>query len=370
MLVISIVPRLYPAIDGVGDYALSLARQLRKDFGIETHFICGDPSWTGTTSIEGFSISRVTHRSTDNLLSLLLDRDKISTSVLLHYVGHGYVRRGGCPFWLVEGLEHWQKSVANTYLVTMFHELYASGGPIWRSDFWFSSLQKALASRVAQMSDRCLTNTQSSAKTLYKLSRGKHEGIPILPVFSSMGEPKTLLPLSQRLRRLVVFGQKGSRLRVYQESLAGINRVCQILEIEEIWDIGQPIALDLVSVERVPILEIGQRSALEISEIMSNSLVGFFNYYDIDRLAKSTIFAAYCAHGLVPVSDRFYPFSVDGIKAGKHYWIPDWQHKMPNSLKELQAIADNAYNWYQTHKLSIQAKTFAASIVTEFSHQN
>ncbi len=40
--VIAIVPRLPPAIDGVGDYALNLARQLRKDFNIHTHFIVGN----------------------------------------------------------------------------------------------------------------------------------------------------------------------------------------------------------------------------------------------------------------------------------------------------------------------------------------
>jgi hypothetical protein len=36
-----IIPRLPPAIDGVGDYALSLARQLRHDYDIDTHFIIG-----------------------------------------------------------------------------------------------------------------------------------------------------------------------------------------------------------------------------------------------------------------------------------------------------------------------------------------
>ncbi len=43
--VYSIVPRLPPAIDDVGDYALNLARQLRKDFNVPTHFIVGNPTW-------------------------------------------------------------------------------------------------------------------------------------------------------------------------------------------------------------------------------------------------------------------------------------------------------------------------------------
>ncbi|MHC5830485.1 MAG: glycosyltransferase family 1 protein, partial [Nostoc sp.] len=55
----SIVPRLPPAIDGVGDYALNLARQLRKDFNIQTHFIVGNPTWTGAAEIEGFPVSQI-----------------------------------------------------------------------------------------------------------------------------------------------------------------------------------------------------------------------------------------------------------------------------------------------------------------------
>jgi len=56
MLAISIVP-LPPEIDG-GDYALSLARQLRLDFGIEMHFIVCDPTWAGATEIEDFRLTK------------------------------------------------------------------------------------------------------------------------------------------------------------------------------------------------------------------------------------------------------------------------------------------------------------------------
>jgi len=47
MNIIQIVPRLPPVIDGVGDYALNLARQLPKDFNIQTHFIVGSSTWKG-----------------------------------------------------------------------------------------------------------------------------------------------------------------------------------------------------------------------------------------------------------------------------------------------------------------------------------
>jgi hypothetical protein len=52
---------------------------------------------------------------------------------------------------------------------------------------------------------------------------------------------------------------------------------------------------------------------------------------------------------------------VDGLEAGMHYWIADSHEKML-SLTDGQKIADNAYAWYQTHKLSEHVKTFAGEI--------
>ncbi|OUL30807.1 hypothetical protein BV375_13435 [Nostoc sp. 106C] len=83
--VISIVPRLPPAINGVGDYALNLACELRTNFNIQTHFIVDNPTWVGAAKIEGFPISEISNRSFDVLLTLL-SGDRTS-SILLHYVG-------------------------------------------------------------------------------------------------------------------------------------------------------------------------------------------------------------------------------------------------------------------------------------------
>lgn len=360
MLTVTIVPRLPPIIDGVGDYALHIARQLRKDFGIETHFIVGDPTWAGAKVIEGFPVSQVTVRSAANLSRLLLKYSH-SAIVLLHYVGHGYAKRG-CPFWLVESLEHWRNNVVNARLVSMFHELYAVG-PRWTSDFWLSPLQQNLAARLAWLSDRCLTSVQEYAEILYKLSRGKQTLTTTLPVFSNIGEPEKVPPLSKRQRRLVVFGQCGSKLRVYRESLAELCQACQLLEIEEIWDIGPSIGLNLASVGGVPIVNIGERLASEVSDILLNSMAGFFNY-GVNRLAKSGIFAAYCSHGLLPINYQGSPLPVDGIEAGKHYWIPDHQRTVLSSPSELQIIADNAYAWYLTHSLPVHTKSFATCLKT------
>ena len=355
MLVTSIITRLPPAVDGVGDYALNLALRLRKDFDLETHFVVGDPTWTGATEIEGFLIHPVSGCSANALLSLLPSNRQQPTTVLLHYVNYGYAKRG-CPVWLVDGLQRWRSASVNRSVVTMFHETYASG-PLWASSFWLSPLQRNLAARVASLSDRCLTSRQGYGKLLYELSLGKQTQIPTLPVFSNLGEPGWVPPLVERERRVVVFGSSSNRLRVYRESFAKLELTCQLLGIKEIWDIGPSTSLTLSTVNGVPVVQLGQRSAAEISGFLLNSLAGFFDY-NPDFLAKSGIFAAYCAHGLLPVSARCSALPVDSIEAGKHYWMPDGQRKGLKNLVKLQAIADNAYAWYQTHNLSVHARIF------------
>jgi hypothetical protein len=352
MRVTTIITSLPPAIDGVGDYALHLARRLRQNFDIETDFIVGDPKWAGARQIEGFAIAQVSACSANALLSVLPSES--ATPVLLHYVGYGYAKRG-CPIWLVDGLQRWQGANIERSLVTMFHEVYAYGRPPWTSSFWLSPLQRNLAARLAKLSDRTLTSRQGYAKLLYELSLGKQTQIPALPVFSTIGEPEQVLPLAQRKPRVVVFGSPSNRLRVYRESFAQLSQICQCLGIEEIWDVGPSVSLGLSSVNGVPIVELGQQSATEISNILLNSLAGFFDYHP-DYLGKSTIFAAYCAHGLLPISPRYSTLPLDGLEGGKHYWMPD----DPKPRHELQAIATNAHAWYQSHNLPIHAKTFAS----------
>ena len=354
--VICLLPRLPPVIDGVGDYALNLARQLREDFNIETRFVVGDPDWVGKTDIEGFTISQVVDHSAKALLSLLPSGYQSSTPVLLHYVGYGYAKRG-CPVWLVKGLEHWKSRTIDARLVTMFHEVYASGPP-WTSSFWLSPLQRDLAAHLARLSDRCLTSKQLYAELLYKLNPKNCSQIPVLPVFSTVGEPTQVLSLAERSPQLVVFGGRASRIRVYQDSATTLVKVCQSLGIKKILDIGPPTGLNLSLMKEVTILEKGALPVSEISHILSHSLVGFLAYAP-DFLAKSTIFAAYCAHGVLPINSDESGRSADGIEAGKYYWTPDTTNIPLRDLTAMQAIADNAYSWYQTHTLKAQAKVFA-----------
>jgi hypothetical protein len=328
---------------------------------MESRFIVGDSSWSRGNEIEEFPAYRLVERSSTALLSDLMNF-KPPYAVLLHYVGYGYARRGA-PGWLVKGLELWGERYHDASLVTMFHEIYATG-PFWTSSFWMSSLQKRIAARLAQLSDACLTSRQGYAKILHELSRNKHRSIVTLPVFSNIGEPEeTPRPLKDRKRRLVVFGSRRSRLRVYEKSLSSLERVCRALDIKEIFDVGPSIKYSNVSqVGNVPVVRMGQRPAAEVSSILSDSIVGFFDYNHA-FLAKSTIFAAYCAHRLILMSApcQSAPANEDGLKVGKHYWVADASARNLD-LSMGQTIADNAYAWYLNHNLSVHTETYFTNV--------
>jgi hypothetical protein len=355
MTLVQIVPRLPPATDGLGDYALGLARELRRNFDIDSRFIVCDETWTGSERIEGFSADRIADRSAPALTSKLRESEGFS-SVLLHYVGYGYAKRGA-PAWLVDALEKWRPSTGSR-LLTMFHEIYATG-PIWTSAFWLSSRQKRLAARLSGLSDACLTSREGYAEIINTLSRNKHAFIVTLPVFSNIGEPQERPRcLKDRRRQLVVFGGAGNRARVYRYSLAALESVCLALAIERILDVGPPIGVTVNQVRGIPLVQMGRRSDIEVSALLSDSIVGFFDY-NTAYLAKSTIFAAYSAHRLIPISATHDAPQMDGLEAGKHYWTSE--EKVMN-LTSGQEVADYAYDWYQSHKLSEQVKAYAAAI--------
>lgn len=358
--ILSIIPRVPPVTDGIGDYGLALASALRNVSGIETEFVVGDPTWDGPAEVEGFPVRRIASRNSRELLALLERADKSDRSiVLLHYEGYGYATRG-CPLWLVDALERWKLTTAGRKLVTIFHELYATGPP-WTSAFWLSSVQRSLTTRLVRLSDQWMTSLDRYASIAQRLSGNTTARAYSLPVFSSIGEPAITPPLAGRRRRMVVFGTRGRRIEVYKRSSADLNRICHRLGVTEILDIGRTIDFDIANVINVPVMTLGELPGAEVSCLLLDTVAGVLDY-PASMLGKSTIFAAYCAHRVIPIIATYGDATPsEGLVANRHYWLTDVESERLD-LEIGQMIADNAFAWYQTHNLSTQVKTLAACL--------
>ena len=183
MRVLHIVPHLPPPYEGVGTYAAALAGAL----GGDARFLVCDPAWSGG----GNGARAIPARTAADLLAAIEATGETGTA-LLHYANYGYQRRG-CPEWLVAGLGRW-----GGRLVTIFHEVWASGPP-WRSSFWLRPIQRRLAATLARRSESLATTLEIYAGMLRPWSHGRE--IAVLPVFSTVGEPAAAPPFEERARR-------------------------------------------------------------------------------------------------------------------------------------------------------------------------
>ncbi|MBB3179449.1 hypothetical protein [Variovorax sp. Sphag1AA] len=275
--------------------------------------------------------------------------------LLLHFSCYGFQKRG-VPLWLVKrigSLRHQFRSFG-----VVFHELFASGPP-WGSAFWLNGIQKQIARELLSVSDFWLTNRSESARWLLDQSReAPHR---VLPVFSSVGELDDIG--TERLPHMVVFGSSGVRANVYQWADGEIFRRARNAGLE-IHDIGPPQqdpAL-LQRFEQEGVVAHGRLSAAEVSAKLATAAYGALAYPS-DYVSKSSIFAAYCAHGICPVLLFKEYGSYDGLSPNVHY-IPGFE-ALATSAANARAIGREARDWYEPHRIDAHIaalQTMAAEV--------
>jgi hypothetical protein len=335
--VIQIVPGLRDG--GVADHARTLAVGLRER-GIKSRFLVAAD---GDGDAVGADTERLPSRTADALVAALHALG--DAPVVLHYSNYGYATRG-CPRWLVGGLEAWRRN-GGPQLITVFHELFATGRP-WESSFWLSPVQRRLAARMSRASTGLVTSLDHYGARLRAWS--PDAPVAVLPVFSTTGEAPLPSPLPERNPTLVVFGSEGVRRRAYRLATAEIGVACRQLGIGAILDVGAgDAAPERVGV--VPVSQLGFLPAEQVGALLGRSLAGFAAYPRA-YLGKSTVFASYCAHRLVPVCS--WPGeTADG--APEFLWHPSGP--VPASW---QAVADRAYAWYGEHSLARHVAGYGA----------
>ena len=260
-------------------------------------------------------------------------------SVVLQMSGYGFSKRGA-PLWLLREME--RRRHESSKFGVFFHELYAFGPP-WKSAFWVSPAQRYVVRRLAEMSDFWITNREGSAQWLRQPAWNKPHAV--LPVFSTVGELQSLP--AARKSRLVIFGNTGLRTVTYRAAGKELFQWAKRQSVE-IHDIGSTVMDEQVvdTLKANGVMQHGRLKASEISDLMRESLFGLVAY-PVNYVAKSSVFAAYCAHGLCPVilSKGFAPS--DELVAGQHY-LPGVPTGIVDTDKA-QRIGENAWEWYQPH---------------------
>lgn len=341
--VLQIVPRLPPLVDGLGDYAAELGAALTAHHDFTIDYLVTDPGWRSDGPTGLGNVRTLTAPSST---ALVADLEKTASDgplvVLLHYVGYGYQARG-CPRWLVDGLTTWRKAAASTQrrLVVMFHELYAFGPP-WSSAFWLSPYQRHLTKRLARMADDLFTNSERYARWLARVRPEVRDAI--WPVLSNIGELDSLPLRDGRPRDLVVFGRAATRALIYRDNHPQLAALCAALGIGHLHDVGPRLAVETIpGIRGVETISHGPLAKHEVSALLARCTAGFVNNGD-GTLGKSGVFAAFCSHGVAPVTCKRYP-DEDGLVEGVHYLAL----RKDIDVATVTRVGGAAHAWYGKH---------------------
>jgi hypothetical protein len=353
--VVQIVPCLPPLIDGLGDHAIALAAALQEHTAIGSRFLVCDPAWVTAGGPQREPRGIPAPAGDAEAFARTLSDTVGSGTVLLHYVGYAYDGRYGCPTWLLDGMARWLGAQPHGRLITMFHELYASGPP-WKKAFWLSGSQRRIAAALARLSDACFTSNGHYAAWL-----GRHlppgGSCPVWPVLSNVGEPAVLPSYGERPPAIALFGRAPNRARAYQRGRDALLALCRKLGLSEVHDLGAPLpdgsAPDLPG---MTVHQHGILPAAEVSRVLARCRVGYIDNAT-GRLSKSGVFAAYASHGLAPLVECRYP-DEDGLVLGRHLAVIG----EPPPAERFPDIAAAAHGWYHHHASPALARFVAGTI--------
>lgn len=355
--VFQVVPRPPGQQDGVGDYARTLAQNLKAQYDLETTFLAAASSADLPAACRVYWPLRALPSELQ-----LGERD----AMVLHYVNYGYDPRG-IPMWLAPTLE---KIKGRTRLLTIFHELYATGS-IRQSAFWLLPFQKRIARAIARISETALVSNSYSRSQLERLA----PGLPIVtqPVFSNFGEPSISLGeiASRDPQRWVICG--GTEL--VQRSLTSfkeiIDRIPEKSRPKELFVVGgrdnSLIRRGLQDERRCKSYYYPNISVENASQILSNCSFGWIDYFvhanrPLELILKSTAFAACCAHGVIPVTPRPNG-TIDQFPGA--FFVGQMGQDLPVGSERVR-IAEAIYQWYQDRASSSRLASAIGKVLTGF----
>lgn len=359
MAIIHILPKLPNAVDAVGFYAVNAASIMFREHNIESRFITMLPAENrgGTFSFRSHALPSLDKTGLYNTLNRVIAETNSGRKlcIVIHYINYGFAKRG-CPFWLIEGMELWKKGHAEARLVTFFHDIYADSILPWKSAFWLNMTQRTLGRRLAEISDKAVTTCPPFFESVRRW-RGKDADVHLLPIPSTLPEPKEIIPVGKRARQLVLFGEQRRVIWSYPRIIRRVEKAAKLLGIREILDIGKPIINAPAKINSIPVIKKGELPDHDVSKIFSTVLAGYF-HYSFDYLTKSTVFASYCANGIIPV--LCVKTGWENPLARENTFLNIYGMSDNPSSSELINIQKNAAEWYKTHDMTAHSSLLAS----------
>ncbi len=359
---LQIVPQLPGTHEGVGDYALNLASALLREFQVKTVFALprAAPDKVGDFSVRSFDLSS----SASTTIAQGCD------DVLLHYVNYGYHQRG-VPRELPGFLQTLRQTVGLRISV-VFHELFAEVKVPWRSAFWLRPIQIRIAGEIAALADVCFVSSEGMAAQLQRVAQPAR--VRIQPVMSNFGEPiLTAAELAARdPHRWVICGGTALVARSVASFPVRLGAIPAQFSPRELYLIGgQPNETVRANLRRLQGLKVEYLPGIEAtaaSDILSSCSFAWLDYFrepepPAGAILKSTAFAAYLAHGVIPIvphSGLSVQVRDDGMP-GPFFVGPSGQSLPAEAERASTALA--LYEWYQRHASSRHlAATIASTL--------
>jgi hypothetical protein len=348
--ILQIIPRRTSNPDGIGDYAVRLAAGLKERHAISSIFVSGTPGNAHPPAEDEWPTVAVASRSRNALFEAisLARRQAPFSAVILHVAGYGYQKRGA-PLWLLQGMRNWRRRHPEVQLVNLLHELYATGKP-WNSSFWLQPLQKYVARELWKLSDSGLTTNAREYPELLAWRPAAANHLVLMPVVSNVGEPVETPSIHARPARAAIFGAPGTEriYTIHRELLEGAVRE---LGIREIVDIGARLVPPPSDIGGASVTCQGVQPADVVSRELADCRYGFLSY-DLSLVGKSGVFAAYAAHGIIPIC--FGSASQPGLNLvpGQHFLTPPLHALDTMVLVSMQHAIKTWYRGHDTARLT------------------
>ena len=303
--IISIEPRLPPAVCGTSTYGLMLSRhwphsESRPRF---LHLVV-DGAEASRRELGTADIHEV-GRCASNLLSQM--EEFPDAGVIVHYSSRGF-HRFGIPLWLSRGLSRWRKRNPDARMLAFYHEVPQPLAMTSRH-YILERINRTIIRRIARAANVIATNTREHATRLEEITWRR--GVPCVPVPSNIPAPDHADGsfASRAAKDFAVFGLPFTQLltlRYFEPELADWCKSGVIERLHLIGPTDEKCApqIDALLGRIFPpeaVIRHGTLPVDRVSEILSR--VGFcLTQSNEGNFSKSGSFTAFAAHACAVVS--------------------------------------------------------------------